>query len=56
MYKLKPSDREIDKAIEEASDAVNDGRTKFPGATYESGVDAALRWAIGEEENHPLAD
>jgi hypothetical protein len=39
---------QIDKALE------NDGR--YPGMTYEQGVDAALRWAIGHADEPPMED
>ena len=28
--------------------------TRFPGMTYEQGIDIALRWVLDEEEDYPL--
>lgn len=56
MYKIKVTDKAIDKLLNQCAEAEDDGTTKFPGMTYEQGVKAALEWVTGESDNHPLAD
>jgi hypothetical protein len=31
-------------------------RSKWPGMTYEQGVDAALRWALEWDDQNPMED
>ena len=45
--------KEIEDAIGDADDALDSG-SKCPGMIYEEGVSAALRWALGETDEHPL--
>lgn len=52
MYGLARSDDEIDEQLNKAGEA--DGKTKWPGMSYEQGVDATLRWAIGWSEDAPM--
>jgi len=44
MAQMKAKD-EIEKALLRVDAAA---RSKFPGMTYEQGVEEALQWAIGE--------
>lgn len=53
---LDRSDDEIEEQISRASDSVARGSTRWPGMTYEQGVDAALRWVLGENDEAPMED
>lgn len=48
----RPNDKEIEnqmwKAVEE--------KGKYSGMSYEEGVEAALRWVLGESEDLPMED
>lgn len=55
MYTLKVTDKEINKVLDKCFDAEENGSV-YPGMTYEQGVDAAIRWMIGEEDIPPLED
>lgn len=46
---------EIDVQIDLASEAV-DQNSKWPGMSYEQGVDAALRWVCGLSDDLPMED
>jgi len=46
---------EIDDVLDLAMAAEHEG-TKWPGMSYEQGVSAALRWALGEEDENPMED
>jgi len=46
--------REIEKQMYAASDWSNAGSSAYDGMTYEEGVEAALRWALGEEDTPPI--
>lgn len=51
--KNKPTDEEIDAVINECADNENDGKSKFPGMTYDQGVRAAIEW-MQTGENNPM--
>lgn len=55
MPKL-PTEAEIDEQLDLAADAADEGASKWPGMTYEQGVDAALRWATGQSDEKPMED
>lgn len=43
---------EIDEQINAAVESSN----RWPGMTYEDGVDAALRWVTGMSDSRPMED
>lgn len=47
---------EIDAELSRVERAIETGRSAWPGMTYEEGVDAALRWAMGWTEVAPMED
>jgi len=50
-----PSEEMIDDVLNQCSEAADEGRSKFPGMTYEQGVEAALQWTRGDGSN-PMDD
>lgn len=51
------SEREITKALDSLDpEAAAGGQTQWPAMSYEQGVDAALRWAAGLTDDHPVDD
>lgn len=50
----KPSNEALNETIAECS-AVEDDGTRFPALSYEQGVQAALRWVLGDGPN-PLEE
>ena len=55
-YQIKRSDAEINQVLNDCMEREMEGRTQWPAMTYEQGVAAALRWLIGESEDHPTQD
>jgi hypothetical protein len=55
-YDLKPTNDLIDGQLEMAADWENAGQSSVPGMSYEQGVQAALRWAIGDEKDCPIGE
>ena len=51
---IPPSFEEIKKQLDYA--VLNINKESRPGATYETGVEAALKWVVGLSENKPLVD
>ena len=47
---------EIDEQLNACVDSIDEGRSKYPGMTYEQGVDAALRWVAGDTDDAPMED
>lgn len=47
-------EHEIREEMHDASDWVMEGRTDVPGMSYEEGVEAALRWVLGDTDDEPI--
>jgi len=54
MHTVKRTDDEIDNLLNECVETEEE--SKFPGMTYEQGIQMAIRWLIGEEETNPMED
>ncbi len=50
-----PDKDTIDDVLNQCSEAANSGYSKFPGMTYEQGVEAGLRWMQDDAPN-PMED
>ena len=50
----RPNDDQINDQIDLAGHSIEKGTTAVPGMTYEDGVDAALRWAMGDSDDAPM--
>lgn len=54
-----PANRET-KEVEEVRDtallSTSEGTTRYPGMTYEEGVEAALSWVLDDRDTNPLED
>lgn len=48
-----PTEEEIDQVLEACVETEASGESKYPGMTYEQGVDAAIRWMQGGGD-HPM--
>jgi hypothetical protein len=46
---------EMEKLLQMAEDQIFEGGSKYPGMTYEQGIEAVLMWLWGDGE-HPLED
>lgn len=55
MSPIDPAAEEVDAVLNQCSQAEDDGVSKYPGASFESGVQAAIEWLRGESPN-PLED
>jgi len=52
---MSKSEQEILEQIDQASESVNEGTSKFPSMSYEEGVKAALDWVVGDSPK-PMED
>lgn len=52
---VRRTDAEIDDQMNLALESQDNG-TRWPGMSYEDGVDAALRWVTGQSEDKPMED
>jgi hypothetical protein len=50
-----PTDDEINAVLDDCLEAFDSGRSKWPGMTYEQGVESAVRWMMDDGPN-PLDD
>ena len=48
--------QEIEMQLDEAIAQVAEDSTLYPAMTYEQGVEAALRWILGETEDPPMEE
>lgn len=51
-----PSQTEIDDVLNQCSESADSGRSKFPGMSYEQGVEAAILWMQGNSDTNPMED
>lgn len=52
---MERSQEEIDEQMNKASEGIDQG-SRWPGMSYEQGVDAALRWVTGDDDSAPMDD
>lgn len=55
MYETARTEREIEDARNAATEQVENG-TRWPGMSYEQGVEDALAWVVGDTDESPMAD
>ena len=48
--------KEIDQQLNMTMESVDEGSTKWPAMTYEQGVENALRWVTGENDDPPMEE
>lgn len=51
-----PTQQQTEEILSECYTQIDKGGTKYPGMTYEEGVEAAIRWFTGETEDSPMED
>ena len=49
-----PTQDEIDEVLNKCSDYTVEGGSKFPGMTYEQGVEAGILWVTGDDDSNPM--
>lgn len=49
------SKSEIENLIADANEQMDEG-SKYPGMTYEQGIEAACMWILGQQKDHPMKD
>ena len=55
---MRRSDKEVNEQLDRASGVqrTEKGSSRWPGMTYEEGVDAAIRWMNGDTDDKPMED
>lgn len=48
--------KEIEDCLNDGLPEGAEGPTRWPGMSYEQGVDATLRWALGWTDEDPMAE
>ena len=56
MYKVVRTEKEVDDVICDCLEAEESGASRFPGASYEEGVQYAIRWLTDPDAVHPLEE
>ena len=49
----QPTEDEIEEQISKALISMDEGGSKWPGMSYEQGVEYSLRWILDKENNDP---
>ena len=52
----KPTESEISDVLGKCVESFEEGRSRWPGMTYEQGVEAAILWMIGDSDTNPMED
>lgn len=55
-YRLVRKTDEIDELIDDCTRSESEGRSKYPGMTFEQGIRTAILWLTEEAESHPLKE
>lgn len=55
MYSIQRTEDEINEVLNKASEGVDAG-SRWPGMSYEQGVQSALLWLFGDYEDNPMAN
>lgn len=51
-----PDQDVVDGQLNLASESMEKGSSRWPGMSYEQGVDAAIRWMMGESDEAPMEE
>jgi hypothetical protein len=54
MYRLAQNDTDIDDVLNQCADAEDEGRSQYPGMTYEQGVRIGIEWLLGITDESPF--
>ena len=55
MYETVRTEKQIDDVLNAASEGIEKG-SKWRGMSYEQGVEAGIRWLIGDIDDNPMED
>lgn len=55
-YRVERSNEEIDELLNRCADAESDGKSQYPGMTYEQGMLAGIEWLLGVTDEPPFED
>jgi hypothetical protein len=47
------TEADVCEVLNEVEEQIERGGSRFPGMTYEQGIAEALKWAIGDTDEHP---
>lgn len=56
MYDIVRNESEIDNLLADCIEAESEGTSKYPGMTFEKGIQYAIKWLTDASEPHPLED
>jgi hypothetical protein len=54
--RIKRTKEEVDELLNDLAESVDSGERRFPGMSYEQGIEVGIRWLIGEVDDHPYED
>lgn len=56
MRRIERSEDEIAEVENRAVESISDGRSAYPGMSYEEGIDAVLRWLFDKDADPPFEE
>lgn len=56
MFESERTEEEVDHQRDLAIEAVASGGSRWPGMTYEQGVEATLSWLVGDRDETPMEE
>ena len=56
MVRIVRTEYEIDALLNKCLEAEAEGRTSWPGMSFEEGIKYTIEWLVEEDAAHPLED
>ena len=53
-YQMTRDEAKIDDVLNKCADAEDEGRSQYPGMTYEQGVRIGIEWLLGITDESPF--
>ena len=51
---MRPTEKQIKEQLDKAFDGIESGSSRYPGMSYEEGVNNAISWMLGDYADPPF--
>jgi len=56
IYRIVRTEEEIDSLLNACSKRIDRGGSAYPGMTFEQGINDAIMWLTGQNDDHPYPE